>query len=65
MSVITLELDSRELDVIIDGLIYRHESLTDIQPFSLNPLAIKLRLKELVKLLLKCRIVRDEKNGKI
>lgn len=56
-----LAITSRELDLIIDSVIHRNEALEDIAVFSINPLAVKLRLKEQEKLLTALRSKRDEK----
>lgn len=56
--MISLQLTERELDLIIDATVTRHEGLIDVQLFSINPLAVKLRINELQKLIDR---VREEK----
>jgi len=55
------DITKRELDLVIDSVIFRNEALEDIAKFSINPLAVKLRLKEQNKLLTSLRSIRDEK----
>jgi len=56
-----INFSNRELDLVIDSVVHRTEALEDIAVFSLNPLAVKLRIKEQEKLLIALRSKRDEK----
>jgi len=62
--MISLQFTERELDVIIDSVVVRYEGLVDSAVFAMNPLAVKLRLKELDKIKDSLRIVRDLNNAK-
>lgn len=59
--MIDLNISQRDLDLVIDALVHRQEALFDISAFSINPLAIKIRIKELDKLLTVLRRTRNEK----
>jgi len=44
---IILKIKERQLDVIIDALIYRKEALEDVLPFSISMIPVKRRILEL------------------
>lgn len=60
--IINLKITKRELDVILDATIVRSDNLRDVLLFSVSPLAVKLRIKELDEIIKQLRGIRDENN---